>query len=179
MDLGICGENLIWAFDNGSLTIGGIGEMNDFSYPKETPWNAYKKSIEKITINVGVTTIGDAAFIWCCNLRKIIIPASVTTIGDNAFAWCTYLTEIKIPESVKAIGSCAFYDCKSLREIEIPHSVKTIGGGVFAFCPRLEEIFYPSRSSFEGTLGAGNNAELIPCKKLLWKILNGKIRIVN
>ena len=71
-----------------------------------------------VTLQDGVKSIGDAAFIWCNNLTNIVLPNSITSIGDWAFKDCTSLTSIKIPSSVTSIHD-PFYNCFSLKTISL------------------------------------------------------------
>ena len=108
-DSGTCGANLKWHLtDDGVLTISGKGKMYDFSYT--TPWGPapWGRSIKKVIIGDGVTTIGEYAFNGCHSLTSVTIPNSVTTIGDDAFSYCSSLTSVTIPNSVTKIGSSAF-----------------------------------------------------------------------
>lgn len=75
------------------------------------------RSVKKVTLNNGVTSIGDYAFQFCSSLNSITIPSSVTSIGEDAFYECSSLTSITIPSSVVSIGEGAFGKCSSLTEI--------------------------------------------------------------
>ena len=107
---GTCGENLTWTLDTetGELTISGEGDMEDYSYSDDAPWRDKRWLIKSITINEGVTSIGDNTFCYCSNPTEITIPDSVTRIGDSAFYDCDNLADIKISNSVEEIGSSAF-----------------------------------------------------------------------
>ena len=78
----------------------------------------------------GVTSIGDEAFYWNCNLTSVTIPSSITNIGAEAFYSCCNLTNVTIPTSVVNIGAEAFYST-SLTSVTIPSSVPSIGAGAF------------------------------------------------
>ena len=108
---GTCGENLTWEFDEatGTLTISGIGEMDDYDYDNR-PWEECEDIIKNVVINNGVITVGDKAFYHCDSLTNITIPESVTEIGSKAFNDCISLTSITIPETVAEIGHDAFYN---------------------------------------------------------------------
>lgn len=80
---GTCGENVKWAYNNGTLTIFGNGEMTNGQ-----PWGNYLTDIKSIVIESGVETIGGAAFDGCSNLTSVTIPNSVTNIKSGAFAEC-------------------------------------------------------------------------------------------
>ena len=127
------------------------------------------KSLKKVTITDGVTSIGDHAFNDCSNLTEITIPASVTSIGDyafsdcsnlqkitfaegsqlqsigfSAFSGCTRLTEISLPSTLTTIESYTFSGCTSLSSITIPETVTSIGSSAFSDCTSLTKISLPS-----------------------------------
>ena len=86
--------NLTWMlYTNGSLIIKGNGTMPN--YPAgDTPWNSYMSSISAITIEDGVTSIGNNAFRDGTNITTVKMPNSITIIRDNAFSECNKITEI-------------------------------------------------------------------------------------
>ena len=90
-----------------------------------------------------VTSIGDAAFYLCSDLKSITIPNSVTRIGKEAFDSCFALKNIKIPHSMTSIGYGAFDSCRGLTNITIPNSVKSIGSSAFYNCEKLKSITIP------------------------------------
>ncbi len=91
---GTCGDNLTWTFDDatGELIISGTGEMDDYCI--EGCFEPYRNMIKSITIENGVTSIGDSAFNGCTSLTSIAIPDSVTSIGSYAFYKCTSLIDV-------------------------------------------------------------------------------------
>ncbi len=86
------GDNLKWSFHRGCLTISGKGKMAD--YNDNAPWRSYNDSIKKITMELGVTSIGAQAFRGCTSLTSVTIPGGVTTIGDKAFYGCSAMTDV-------------------------------------------------------------------------------------
>ena len=91
IESGTCGNNLTWTLtDDGTLTISGTGEMNDYAYDVSSPWFSQRGNIKTARIEQGVTSIGDHAFEDCYSLISITIPESVTSIGDMAFRNCIY-----------------------------------------------------------------------------------------
>ena len=89
--------------DDGTCSVTGIGTCADTEVYIPPYFGIYK-----------VTSINDAAFIYCNNLTSIIIPDSVTSIGDAAFSDCKNLVNIEISDSIIKIGCHAFYNCIGL-----------------------------------------------------------------
>ena len=136
------GKNLTWTLDSeGTLTISGKGEMKDYDYFSD-PW--VRSAVKCVSIESGVTCIGDYAFHNCTNLTGVTIPNSVTSIGGSAFSDCSSLTSITIPSSVTSIGRFAFSGCSSLTSITIPSSVTSIGERVFEGCSSLTSVTIPN-----------------------------------
>lgn len=75
--------------------------------------------LKTVAIPVGVVTIGDKAFLGCCNLTKLVIPDGVTSIGGAAFRNCSGLSDLTVPPSMAKISNFAFDGCKSLANIHI------------------------------------------------------------
>ena len=137
---GTCGENVTWTLsDDGTLTISGTGDMEDYSYGNYSPFER-NQSIKTVVIENGVTSIGNMMFYYTTSLKSVTIPDSVTSIGNTAFAYCWGLKGITIPDSVKSIGSLAFYDCNDLTNIIISNSVTDIGETAFRNCKKLTDI---------------------------------------
>lgn len=110
-----------------------------------------------------ITTVPEAMFCFCGDLKDITIPASVKSVQDDAFRRCLSLTSINIPE-VESIGNSAFLECWNLRgDLILSNKVKEIkdfafdhtgfsgikwegtdgckiGNSVFHNCPLLEYV---------------------------------------
>lgn len=145
VDSGYCGgegdgKNLTWTLDSdGVLTISGEGKMKSYNY-NSTPWYNIRTSIKQVSIEFGVSTIGNYAFYSCSNLINVDISGSVTSIMYHVFDGCSSLTNVTIPNSVTSIGWYAFEDCSSLTNITIPDSVTSIGWYAFKGCSSLTSI---------------------------------------
>jgi len=187
-----CGEDVLWAYDNGTLTVFGSGNMAN----NRNSWLDSGFDITKAVIEEGVTSINQSAFSGCTSVTSIDIPASVTSIGSNAFALCTSLTSIDIPASVTSIGDGAFYECTSLTtvtfaensqfttinsftfngcsaltSITIPASVTSIVGNAFYQCTSLEYISvaggntrYDSRNNCNALIETASNTLILGSK---------------
>ena len=142
---GSCGPNLRWSYNaaNASLTITGYGNMNNYRYDYSNgsynmPWNSYRKSITRIYLPNGLTSIGDYAFCGCIYLSSIYIPDGVTTIGKSAFDYCSHLQTVVIPKSVKTIKSSAFQSCERLKTVTLCSRATSIGDYAFFNCKNLQ-----------------------------------------
>lgn len=57
-----------------------------------------------------VTSIGEAAFKDCTNLKKVFISDGITVIHDEAFANCTNLIDVHVPDTLAELGEDVFKD---------------------------------------------------------------------
>ena len=136
------GNAFHWSIsEDGTLTITGTGDMPDFQYANDPPWFNYWKTISKVEVQEGVTSIGKLSFYTYGNLSHVDLPDSLTSIGDNAFHNCG-LTMVTIPDNVTTIGKEAFYGCDGLTEITIPDNVTTIGMEAFYGCNGLTKVIF-------------------------------------
>ena len=71
-----------WSFDNNTLTIYGIGAMNDFE--GETPWNEYNNNIDVIVVEGGVTYIGNNAFSATSATEIFFYGTEPPVLGNNS-----------------------------------------------------------------------------------------------
>lgn len=144
IDSGTCGDNLTWVLTgDGTLTISGEGEMDNYSSRSTAPWYDERSTISRVTIRNGATSIGDVAFAECGILTEITIPDSITYIGFGAFTNCSSLTEVIIPDGVTSISYDTFYGCSSLTKVTLPEGLTYIGWYSFGYCTNLTEITIP------------------------------------
>lgn len=167
---GSCGENLTWTLtEEGELIIEGIGEMTS------TPWqDSYSLNIKKVTINEGVSSIGNYAFNGCSNLTSIDIPESVESIGwtilhgtewyNNQPDGIVYAanilydykgsipvnTSINIKDGIKYIAPGAFFGNEELSSITLPSSLECIGEQAFYCCTNLTFVNIPENVTLIG-----------------------------
>ncbi len=155
-DVGSCGDNAIWVYDDTTytLTISGTGDMEDYTFTS-VPWFSYRRDIKNVVITEGVTSIWSCAFYGCSSLESITIPEGITSIGEYAFYNCSSLENITIPEGITSIEDSAFYNCSNLINITIPAGVTSIGNYAFGWCSSLESIVIPA-----GVTSIGNYAFL-------------------
>jgi hypothetical protein len=149
-DAQLCGEKVIWTFDEetGTLTIWGTGDMYDYTISSvdgssDHPWADFRDEIKSIVIGDDVTSIGDSAFSDCDYLEEVKFGKNVKTIGGNAFSSCDSLTNFVIPEGVTEIGRYAFYVCKNLTSVTFPSTLTYIGIYAFCECNSLPSVVIP------------------------------------
>lgn len=97
------------------------------------------ESLENVTLEEGLESIGHSAFLGCSGLKEIILPSTVKRIGADAFRDCASLTKVVLSPAMKEIPDGAFANCRSLQTIEIPASVNKIGAHAFEGCEVLSE----------------------------------------
>ena len=139
---GRCGDSITWTLDDsGNLTLSGSGEMWNYGYVT-SPFKDY--GIKTVTIEYGITSIGDYVFRGCCGMTELTLPDGVTSIENYAFDSCIGLTKLILPNSVRSIGDYAFRGCSGLTELILPNSVTSIVDGAFAGCSGLTELTLPN-----------------------------------
>lgn len=74
-------------------------------------------NIEYVTIDEGVTYIGQNAFNRCTGLKSVVMPEGLKLIEEEAFAYCTGLTTVVIPSTVTDIRSHAFMHCEGVTDV--------------------------------------------------------------
>lgn len=88
---GSCGDNLTWSFNDGTLTIGGSGDMYSYSSTDEMPWADIASAVTNIIIKSSVTSICDSAFYACENIETVnSYSTTPPTLAESAFNTTTY-----------------------------------------------------------------------------------------
>lgn len=90
---GTYGENLVWSYEDGTLTVGGWGNWGEITgtdafdvfYDESIPWYGISEYVKSIVVMPCVTEIGSAAFATCRNAERVSIPATVYQICQDAF----------------------------------------------------------------------------------------------
>ena len=153
---GSCGTNAKWTLSqqNGQytvLTIGGSGAMtNEYSHDGASIWHTnapWGYDLTSVTIENGITSIGQYAFCGCQSLATVTIGTGVTTIGQFAFNYCDALTQVTLPASVNSIGDQCFRNSGSLQRLNIQRTdgdLITLGSKVFNGCDNLQYIVAPT-----------------------------------
>ncbi len=160
VDSGKCGENVIWTLtDDGTLTISGEGEMDDY-LPLEAPWSELE--FGSIVVEEGITSIGSWAF-WGCSVKKITISSSVTEIDVYALNGIFDFNEVIVSEDNQSYTndeSGILYNKDKTALIKMPDAFKgsyeicegviEINDHAFENCYALTEITIPDSVTYIG-----------------------------
>jgi len=170
---GICGPNLTWKLEDGTLTVSGTGAMNDFPTQGSQAWDAVLSEIRKVVVNDGVTSLGFAAFKNCTNLTTVSLPDTLKTIGKRAFEGCGKLNGAVIPNGVTLIDEFAFSGCTSLTSVSFPANLTRVAQGAFKNCSSLTTFALPDKVTDLGP------SALSGCTKLETVKLSAKQPAIN
>ena len=168
VDSGTCGaqgDNLSWVlYDDGELVISGSGDMTDY-HPSEgnTPpwyspsdpgiyWSLNAVEITSLTVEEGVTSLGEWAFHLCTKLTDVSLPHSLREIRRGAFGSCRALSALNLPEGLVTICADSFTNT-NLREITFPASLQNCqdwmsGDAVFPSTPLMNIYVAPDSPYF-------------------------------
>ena len=159
-DRGDLAGGLQWQMDaTYTLTIinptpGSPKPMPDFNNWDEQPWASFRREIQAVTIEDGVSSVGETAFDGCMEMKSVTLPKSVTTIHEGAFGGCNKLTSVTLPADgrLDTIGKEAFRDCSALTSISLPKSATTIERSAFRGCEALTSVTLPADGKLQ-TIG--------------------------
>ena len=100
---------------------------NEYYY-ESLPWYISKNNSIEITLEEGITVIGDNMFRGCSNINIKKMPSSLTKIGEYAFYGCSGITrQITLADGMTSIGKSAFEGCSSIAgELIIPQGITKI-----------------------------------------------------
>ena len=138
---GTLGDNVTWKYEDGTLTVSGIGAM-ERAHPY--PWDEYHDSTTKLIVESGITSISSGAFSGFGVLTSVSLADTVTTIGHSAFSGCSMLSELPLTEFITALESNAFSSCSGVKSLTIPSSLTAISRGAFSGCRSLTSVTIPN-----------------------------------
>ncbi|MDR0731393.1 MAG: leucine-rich repeat protein [Treponema sp.] len=155
----------------------GNSNMGDLAIPANIRIiraNAFNSAgVQKVTLQNGITTIEDSAFVNS-TLASINFPASIVTLGAafggtqlssvdlsaletvteiRGFNNCPNLVSVILPPRLFTLGAGAFEGSGQLANIALPSMVTVIGNRAFKGCAALTDIVLPS-----GVVSIGDEA---------------------
>ena len=113
------------AKDGKTYTVTAIGD--NFLYFDECP---YSQGCSEMVLPKTIRSIGKNAF-YKTNIKSINLPEGLESIGEAAFMGCCNLDLSELPSTLKHLGRRAFYGCPEITISTLPESIETLGKGVF------------------------------------------------
>ncbi|MCD8238022.1 MAG: leucine-rich repeat domain-containing protein [Clostridiales bacterium] len=137
-----------WNIENEVLYITGSGSMPDYSEDdnNRAPWYNSYDQFNSVVIEDGITSIGSFAFDGSGTVETITINGSIRSIGNAAFRGSA-ITSITLPDSLKSIGDYSFQSCNNLTTFNIPVNVSSVESRAFVTCQNLESITVDENNS--------------------------------
>ncbi|MCI8860319.1 MAG: leucine-rich repeat protein [Lachnospiraceae bacterium] len=126
------------------LTLTGSGEMTNYTAQNKAPWYEYCAMITSVSIEEGITSIGNFSFFNCVSLKSLTLPNSVAVIGSEAFNGCKLLETVVCGTGLKTIGTKAFSGNSKLNSIQLNEGLETIGKSAFYYCRNLASVSFPN-----------------------------------
>lgn len=168
---GRVGESFVmWRMmTSGELIIGGTGDMPDFATVSEgndsRPWAELIPYITTVTVESGVTSLGEHVFKNLNKLKTVTLSAGITALPYAAFENCTALESVSGGVGLAEIDENAFLNCSSLATVSISTPLAHVGYGAFSTgsSRTLTLHFTGSETEWQTTLAAmtvegGNDA---------------------
>ena len=152
------GYDITWSFDSGTLYIGGVGKMPDYTYSDKAPWHDIGKRVSKIVIGEGVTYVGDWSFRNFNNVMEYTISSTVEEISgkygmpDSHVLFAINLDGNNKNFTTDSYGALFTKDMTRLLQYPnmnentkytVPETVKIIDDEVFCQCGSLLEVELP------------------------------------
>lgn len=154
-----CGDNITWELheENGLMVLTGSGDMWDFSSAESAPWYKKRDTIRRISVDEGITSLGDNAFRYCGILTEVTIPQTLTDLGANTFEECPKFKSIKLSENNRSfkIVDGILYNSRGTELIKypaalagesftVPEGVTAIAAYAFSYSQHLVNVTFPS-----------------------------------
>lgn len=166
-----CGDGVYYTLSNGTLTIGGAGEMAHYN-DSDAPWADRAEEITAVIVEEGVTSVGNSAFSGLKRLSSVQMADSVRSISAFAFKGCTALSSVRFSANLKNVYESAFEECTSLFSVRLPDGLYRISDKAFYRCYSLTAITIPSSVGFFGRIVFGY------CEDLLYANVLCKISVL-
>jgi hypothetical protein len=109
-----CGVSWSVNTDTWELIINGNGKMTNQAKTENVEWLAIERTVQIYANNEIIYTAYERL---ADKITKITINEGITHIGNNAFSGMIKLTTVTLPESVESIGESAFQGCNVLKDL--------------------------------------------------------------
>lgn len=127
-------------YKNGEDSDGLMKNFKNTSNDVRSPMVLNKATLEKVTIEEGVVSIGTMAFQGCTNITSVSFPETLDFIDSSAFHSCESLKNIVLPSNITKLGNYAFFGCETAGDFSLPSKLEIIGQGALASLTSCENI---------------------------------------
>ena len=133
------GSPINWVLADGVLTLTGTGDMPDYSFLSDKPWDEYDEEITSVVISDGITSVGDYAFYDLASLSSVSMGKDVSSIGRQSFANCDVLFSFDVADGNVAYSTIqgVLFD-SGQKELIMAPNANTLEG--FIIPDTVEEI---------------------------------------
>ncbi len=148
-------------YDNKTYNITHIGNdsFNDNS------------TVKKITIEEGITTIGDFAFVNCSKLEELNLPNSLNSMGLSSVT-NTHIKEIKLPDGPFQTTPSSFSGNPYLETVKFGHNANCFA--IFAGCDSLKNVYIPKELNSYDVNSASYNFNYITSHETMNFVIEGE-----
>lgn len=124
-----------------------VGDVKELTLPnsiREIGNETFKQSkLTKLTINEGVTRIGEMAFAWS-DITEINFPKSLKELGASTFYGCKHLSHIDLSNTALTVIPKECFTLSSITTILLPTKLNQIGTQAFLLTSKLSEVTLPN-----------------------------------
>ena len=129
----------------------------------------------EVTMEEGITSIGNYTFYYCKGLTTLNIPSTVTRIGTSAFYNCSKWNSQVNLKQFNNIGSYAFYNCSSITgDWALSDKLPYIGESTFYNCQKLT-----GKTSINENITTINNNTFYQCQGLTEITTTDQLRTIG
>ena len=113
-----------------------LGDDTDISLPDYLDGHSYKiekyafrnmPNLTSVKLGMGVTHIGEEAFLGCTGLTEVDLRGSVVEVGYYAYSGCTSVSTVIVGETVEKILTNAFANCPISTVYDLSEYIETPG----------------------------------------------------
>ncbi len=132
---GKAASDISYSYDSATktLTFSGSGRFSrdyELEYKIEEEIYDKGKSIKKIVLKDGFSSVAGYSFDSFYDVEEIVLPDSVKKIGAGAFAYCSELKKVNF--TATEVKPYTFYFCRSLETVKFSGKITKIGNCAFS-----------------------------------------------
>lgn len=115
--------------------------------------------VTELVIPANAETVKDYAFSGCSSIESITVEDGISSIGRFAFINCTALDSVVLSDSVSSIGEYAFSGCHSLKDVVLSKGLTSVEPFTFAGCANISKLHFDAKvAAIDATAFVGCNS---------------------